>query len=177
MPRKIIQYFVIFISTGNTIEDNEVRIEPPDRTASEGMLQSFVGRYATLNMLGAVASDEKMLDANFERYKFRLIPSSNGKFGVEKRLLGLFPLKKIGSLELAKLQVGRTDFAGREVLSVHYDNRHWFSADKLNPKPLPVTWEGALGKYQIINPDKHSTPEDIRLSKKEGVLELSYNLP
>ena len=80
-------------------------------------------------------------------------------------------------MELVKIKVRRTDFAGRELMAVHYDNRHWFSADKINPLPLPAKWENALGKYQIINPDKHSTPEDIRLSKKEGVVEISYNLP
>jgi len=163
--------------TGISVEDNDIRIDPPDKAASEQMLQSFVGKYATLNMLGAVERKDKVLDANFESYKFRLIPSYNGKFGVERYLLGIFPLKKIGNLELAKIQVRRTDFAGRELMAVHYDNRHWFSADKINPLPLPAKWENALGKYQIINPDKHSTPEDIRLSKKEGVLELSYNLP
>jgi CubicO group peptidase (beta-lactamase class C family) len=163
--------------TGISVEDNDIRIDPPDKAASEQMLQSFVGKYATLDMLGAVERKEKVLDANFESYKFQLIPSSNGKFGVERYLLGIFPLKKIGNLELFKIQVRRTDFAGRELMAVHYDNRHWFSADKINPLPLPAKWENALGKYQIINPDKHSTPEDIRLSKKEGVVEISYNLP
>ncbi len=163
--------------TGISVEDNDIRIDPPDKAASEQMLQSFVGKYATLDMLGAVERKKKVLDANFESYKFQLIPASNGKFGVERYLVGIFPLKKIGNLELVKIQVRRTDFAGRELMAVHYDNRHWFSADKINPLPLPAKWENALGKYQIINPDKHSTPEDIRLSKKEGVVEISYNLP
>ncbi len=163
--------------TGISVEDNDIRIDPPDKAASEQMLQSFVGKYATLDMLGAVERKKKVLDANFESYKFQLIPASNGKFGVERYLVGIFPLKKIGNLELVKIQVRRTDFAGQELMAVHYDNRHWFSADKINPLPLPAKWENALGKYQIINPDKHSTPEDIRLSKKEGVVEISYNLP
>jgi len=163
--------------TGISVVDNDIRIDPPDKAASEQMLQSFVGKYAALNRLGAVERKNKMLDASFESYKFRLIPSSNGKFGVERYILGIFPLKKIGNLELPKIQVRRTDFAGRELMAVHYDNRHWFSADKINPMPLPAKWEKALGKYQIKNPDKYSTPEDIRLSKKEGVLEISYNNP
>ncbi len=163
--------------TGRTIEDKDIHIEPPDRTASEDMLQSFVGRYVTLNMLGAVARKEKALDANFESYKFQLIPSSDGKFGVTRKFLGIFPLNKIGSLELVKIQVKHTDYAGREFLTIHYDNKHWFSAAKLNPKPLPDTWETAFGNYKIINPDPQGSPEEIRLAEKEGVLELSYKNP
>lgn len=168
---------VLEAKIGRSVEDKDIRIEPPDKMASEEVLQSFVGKYATLNMLGAVARKEKTLDAYFERYKFRLIPSSNGKFGVERKLLGIFPLKKIGNLELAKLQVRRTDVAGRELLTVHNDDRHWFSAEKIDPLTLPQAWENMLGKYKVINPDLHSSPEDISLSNKEGVLVLRYKSP
>jgi CubicO group peptidase (beta-lactamase class C family) len=162
---------------GSSIEDKDIRIESPDKMASKEMLQSFVGRYANLNMLGTVARKEKTLNAYFERYKFRLIPSSNGKFGVERRFLGIFPLKKIGSLELEKIQVRHMDVAGRELLTVHYDDRHWFSADKINTVTLPQAWENALGKYKVINPDPHSSPEDISLSNKDGVLVFRYKFP
>jgi CubicO group peptidase (beta-lactamase class C family) len=163
--------------TGLLIEDKDIGIQPPDQTASEELLMSFVGRYATLSMLGSITRNDEILDAKFDRYDFRLIPSSDGAFGVERRLLGLFPLKKIGNLELANLQVRRTDFAGREVLAVHYKNQHWFSADKINPLPLPKSWENALGKYKVQNPDKQGSPKDIRLAKREGLLEISYELP
>lgn len=163
--------------TGSTIEKKDTRIEPPDETASEGMLQSFSGRYATLNMLGTVVRKGETLSANFGGYNFQLVPSSNGIFGVERKFLGIFPLKKIGSLELAKIQVQRTDFDGRELLTVHYDNRHWFSAEKLNPKTLPDSWQKALGNYKIMNPDPHGSLQEIRLSDKKGALELSYKVP
>ena len=78
---------------------------------------------------------------------------------------------------MAKIQVRRTDYAGREFLTIHYDNKHWFSAAKLNPKPLPDTWETALGNYKITNPDPQGSPEEIRLAEKEGVLELSFKNP
>jgi hypothetical protein len=168
---------VLEAKIGSSVENKDIRIEPPDKMASEEMLQSFVGRYATLNMLGAVARKEKTLDAYLGGYKFRLIPSSNGQFGVERRLLGIFPLNKIGNLELAKIQVRRTDFAGRELLTVHYDDRHWFSAEKINPVTLPLAWENVLGKYKVINPDPHSSPEDFSLSNKDGVLVLRYKSP
>lgn len=168
---------VLEAKIGSSVENKDIRIEPPDKMASEEMLQSFVGRYATLNMLGTVARKEKTLDAYFERYKFRLIPSSNGKFGVERKLLGIFPLKKIGNLELAKIQARHMDVAGRELLTVQYADRHWFSAEKINPLTLPQAWENALGKYKIINPDPHSSPEDMSLSNKEGVLVFRYKFP
>ena len=168
---------VLEAKIGRSVENKDIRIEPPDKMASEEMLQSFVGRYAALNMLGTVGRKEKTLDAYFERYKFRLIPSSNGKFGVQRKLLGIFPLNKIGNLELAKIQVRRTDFAGRELLTVHYDDRHWFSAEKINPVTLPQAWKNVLGKYKVINPDPHSSPEDFSLSNKDGVLVLRYKSP
>jgi CubicO group peptidase (beta-lactamase class C family) len=163
--------------TGETIEKKDIRIEPPDQKASEEMLQSFVGRYATLNMLGAVDRKKKTLEAKFEKYEFQLIKSSNGSFGVKRRFLGIFPLKKLGRLEVAKIRVGRTEFNGRELLTVHYDNKYWFSAEKLSLSPLPPAWEKALGKYRILNPDPDSSPEEVRLSKKAGVLELSFKNP
>ena len=163
--------------TGRTTEDKERQVEPPDQTASEDMLQSFAGQYATLNMLGSVRRDDKSLDANFEKYQFQLIPSSDGKFGVTRKFLGIFPLKKIGSLELAKIRVTRTAYAGRELLTIHYNNGYWFSADKFAPKPLPDTWEKALGAYKIINPDPQGSPGEVRLSHKAGVLELTFKNP
>jgi len=96
---------------------------------------------------------------------------------VERKFLGIFPLNKIGSLELAKIQVSHTEFAGRKLLTIHYNNKYWFSADKLNPKTLPDTWETALGGYKIINPNPQGSPEEIRLSKKGDLLEFSNKNP
>lgn len=168
---------VLEAKMGSPVEDKDIRIESPDKMASEEMLQSFVGRYAALNMLGTVARKEKTLNAYFGRYKFRLIPSSNGKFGVEKKLLGTFPLKKIGNVELEKIQVRHINVAGRELLMVHYDDRHLFCAEKINPLTLSPAWENVLGRYKVINPDPHSSPEDISLSNKEGVLVFRYKFP
>ena len=163
--------------TGNALENREPQITAPDKIVSEEMLQSFVGRYATLNILGSVERNTNTLHANMGGYKFRLIPSSNGKFGVERKWLGIFPLKKIGNLELAKIQTMHMNFGGRELLIVHYNNRHWFSAEKIDPLPLTDTWKNALGEYQIVNPDPDGSPQDIALSNEEGVLVFSYNLP
>ncbi len=163
--------------TGKAPEKKEHQITPPDKIVSEEMLQSFVGRYATLNMLGSIARNKNSLEAKMGDYKFLLIPSSDGKFGVKRKLLGIFPLKKIGNLELARIRTMHMDFAGRELLVVYYDNRHWFSAEKIDPLPLPGTWKNALGEYQLINPDTEGSPQDIALSNEEGVLVLSYNMP
>jgi hypothetical protein len=163
--------------TGNFIEQKVKKIAPPDKMASEAVLQTFVGRYGTLDMLGSIERQKEALYANFGGYKFRLIPSSNGRFGVERKLLGIFPLKKIGSLELAKVRVRRAKFSGRDLLIVYYDERHWFSAEKIEPSPLPETWENMVGKYQIVDPDPESTPQDIILSNKENLLVINYKFP
>jgi hypothetical protein len=110
-------------------------------------------------------------------YKFRLIPSSNGKFGVERKFLGIFPLKKIGNLELAKIRTMHMNFGGRELLIVRYDGRHWFTAEKIDPLPLPDTWKNALGEYQVTNPDPQGSPQDLTLSNEDGVLVFSYKMP
>ena len=86
--------------TGNSIEKREHKISPPDKIVSEEMLQAFVGRYATINMLGSIERNKKTLNAHVGGYKFQLIPSSDGRFGVERKWLGIFSLKKMGDLEL-----------------------------------------------------------------------------
>ena len=168
---------VLEAKTGETIKKKDIRIEPPDQIASEEMLQSFVGQYASLDLMGAVTRQDKSLEAEFDKYDFQLIPSSNGSFGVKRRFLGIFPLKKLGSLEVAKIRVGRTDFDGRELLTVRYDDKYWFSAERLSLSPLPPAWEKALGEYKILNPDPDGSPEAVKLSVKTGVLEFSYKYP
>jgi CubicO group peptidase (beta-lactamase class C family) len=163
--------------TGNAVEKREHQVTPPDKMVSEEMLQSFVGRYATLNMLGSIERNKNKLDANMGSYEFRLIPSSNGKFGVERKFLGIFPLKKIGNLKLAKIRTMHMDLDNRELLIVRYDGRHWFTAEKIDPLPLPDTWKNVLGEYQITNPDPQGSPQDLTLSHEKGVLVLSYKMP
>ena len=133
----------IAAKTGNSIEKREYKITPPDKIASEEMLQEFVGKYATINMLGSIERHKKMLKAQVGGYKFQLIPSSDGSFGVGRKWLGIFSLKKMGDLELANIRARRMDLAGRELLILRYDGRHWFTAEKIDPLPLPDAWENA----------------------------------
>ena len=163
--------------TGNIPEKREHKITPPDKIASEEMLQAFIGRYATLSMLGSIERNKNLLSANVRGYKFKLVPSSDGRFGVERKWLGIFSLKKIGDLELAKVRVRRMDFAGRELLIGSYDDRHWFTAEKINSLPLSDAWEKALGKYQVINPDPESSIQDVTLSREEDLLVFTYKFP
>jgi len=160
--------------TGKTIERQEEKIAPPDNVATKKLLDAIVGRYATLSMLGSIERNGSNLDAMFDNYKFHLIPSSNGKFGVARKLLGIFPLKKIGSLELAKIQASPVDIDGRKLLAIRYKNRLWFHAEKIDPAPLPNTWQDMLGRYQIVNPDPKGSPRDITLSYEKDVLVLRY---
>ncbi|MGD9112657.1 MAG: serine hydrolase domain-containing protein [Desulfobacterales bacterium] len=163
--------------TGKTHKIQEEEIPPPDKIASEEILESFVGRYATLSMLGSIERKGQYLSAKFDDYKFRLIPSSDGKFGVERRFWGIFPVKKIGGLELAKIQAISVDVDGRQLLSIRYNNSPWFYAEKINPSPLSNTWLNMLGRYQIVNPDPKGSPQDIILSSEMDVLVLRYKNP
>jgi len=163
--------------TGNAPEKREHKITPPDKIVSEEMLQAFVGRYATINMTGSIERNKKTLNAQVGGYEIQLIPSSNGEFGVERKWLGFFSQKKIGDLELTKIRAGRMDVAGRDLLIVRYDGRHWFTAEKIDPLPLPETWENALGKYEVINPDPKSSIRDIVLSREDDLLVFSYTFP
>jgi hypothetical protein len=159
---------------GKTIARQEEKIAPPDKVASKGLLSSLVGRYATLSLLGSIERNGQNIDATFDKYKFRLIPSSNAKFGVTRKFLGIFPLKKIGSLELARMQAVPLTIDDRQLLAIRYNNRIWFYAEKIDPAPLPITWQNMLGRYQIVNPDPHGTPQDITLSNEKDLLVLRY---
>jgi len=162
---------------GKTIERQEEKIAPPDKVATEALLDSVVGRYATLSLLGSIERNGTNIDATFDNYKFRLVPSSNGKFGVARKFLGIFPMKKIGSLELAKLQAMPVNIDDRQLLSIRYKNKPWFYAEKIDPAPLPNTWQNMLGRYQIVNPDPKGSPQDITLSNEKDVLVLRYKNP
>jgi hypothetical protein len=102
---------------------------------------------------------------------------SNGKFGVERKDLGIFPVKKIGDLELSKIQIIPVNIDGRQLLSIRYNNSLWFYAEKINPSPLPNSWHNMLGRYQIVNPDPKGSPQDMILSIEEDVLVLRYKNP
>jgi len=140
-------------------------------------VDAIVGRYATLSLLGSIERNGSNLDATFDQYKFRLVPSSNGKFGVARTFLGIFPMKKIGSLELAKIQASPVNIDDRRLLSIRYNNKLWFYAEKINPAPLPKAWHNMLGRYQIVNPDPKGSPQDITLSYEKDVLVLKYKNP
>ena len=160
--------------TGISVNPQEKEIAPPDKVASEEIMKSLVGRYATLSSLGSIERKGRNLIAKLEDYKFRLIPSSDGKFGVERKVLGIFPVKKIGSLELSRVQGSPVNIDGRQLLSIRYNNSLWFYVEKINPSPLPDTWQNMLGRYQIVNPDPKGSPQDIVLSSKMDVLVLRY---
>ncbi|CAB1084316.1 hypothetical protein JY97_11865 [Alkalispirochaeta odontotermitis] len=159
---------------GKTIERRKEKVLPPDEVATEVLLENFVGRYATLTTLGSVERKGPKLNATLDNYKFRLVPSSDGKFGVARKFLGIFPMKKIGSLELPKIQASRIDIDDRQLLSIRYDNRIWFYAEKIEPAPIPSSWQNMLGRYQIVNPDPHGTPQDITLTNEKDLLVLKY---
>ena len=168
---------ILEAKTGIALEKRERKIPPPDKIASDKMLQDFVGKYATLNLLGAVERHKKTLKAHVGGYKFQLIPSSNGIFGVERKWLGIFPIRKVGNLDLAKIRVRRMDVAGRKLLIINYDGRHWFAAEKIDSRPLPDAWERALGKYQVINPDPEGSIQDVTLSRNQNTLVFTFNYP
>ncbi|CAB1063160.1 Beta-lactamase class C-like and penicillin binding proteins (PBPs) superfamily [Olavius sp. associated proteobacterium Delta 1] len=169
--------FALEAKTGKSVNLQEEAIAPPDKVAAEEIMNSLVGRYATLSSLGSIERKGQNLSAKFEDYKFRLIPSSDGKFGVERKDLGIFPVKKIGGLELSRVQVSPANIDGRQLLSIRYNNSLWFYAEKINPSPLPNTWQNMLGRYQIINPDPKGSPQDMILSSEEDVLVLRYKNP
>jgi CubicO group peptidase (beta-lactamase class C family) len=163
--------------TGNLPEKREYKITPPDKIAPEEMLKAFTGRYATLRLLGSIVRNKTELNANVGGYRFKLVPSSDGRFGVERKWLGIFPIKKIGDLELAKIRIRRMDFAGRELLIANYEGRHWFTAEKIDPLPLSDAWENSMGNYQVINPDSKSSIQDVTLSREEHLLVFTYRYP
>jgi hypothetical protein len=162
---------------GKTIERQEETIAPPDNVAARAVMDSMVGRYASLTSLGSIEQKGSNLNATLDNYKFRLVPSSNGKFGVTKKFLGIFPMKKIGHLELSQIQASLVDTGDRQLLSIRYKNKPWFYAEKIDPAPLPTTWQNKLGSYQVVNPDTHGTPQDITLTNEKDVLVMRYKNP
>jgi hypothetical protein len=106
-----------------------------------------------------------------------LVAGHDGGTPLFRTSLTILPQRKIGDLELARIRAARVDIEGRQLLSIRYDERLWFYAEKIDPSPLPNTWRNMLGRYEVINPDPAGSPNGIILSEDRDVLKLSYKTP
>jgi len=155
----------------------------PEREKPEGgggsrskeALQRYEGWYST--QVGAVniLKTSGGLRADVMNRTFRLIPRADGSFGLQYRLLGLFPIR---IEELDGVGIARADVAGREILAAAMYGREFPIGERIRPVPVPAQWLGRTGEYEIANPGEDAVlPEKVRLRADGGLLFVDYSIP
>ena len=122
-----------------------------------------------------VTNKTDYLQANAMGAPLRLIPHSDGMFGLQFKLFGLFT---IGLGDLDRVGIKKEMIAGREVLKARLDGQELLIGERIKPGTLPDIWKKRTGSYEIVNAgDDHVLVKDISLREEEGLLVVEYSIP
>ncbi|KAF0216940.1 MAG: hypothetical protein FD174_3495 [Geobacteraceae bacterium] len=158
-------------------------IKQPDRkkpTESDGSfsqdaLQAYEGRYATMAGVVSVSKQSDYLRAEVMNKSLRLVPRSDGLFGLQYKLLGLFPIS-LG--ELDNVGISRAMVAERDILKARADGQELLVGERIQPVPIPEKWLQRTGEYKIANAgDDAVLFETLRLRHDAGLLLVDYSMP
>jgi CubicO group peptidase (beta-lactamase class C family) len=149
---------------------------PPSAVAlPEAARGDYAGTYVTEFGLVTVSDDHDQLRAEVLGKSLRLVPRSDGWFGLQYRLLGFIPVS-LG--ELDRVQIARRQVAGHEILAARYQGRELLVGEKIEPQPIPAAWRRRLGSYTVVNAAADDIRvEAVRLREQHGFLILEYRLP
>jgi len=141
--------------------------EPLD--LSPNKMQNLTGRFFTLSGVAEVLLSGGHLFAKLPSGTFRLVPHSEGWFGVLFMLLGFLPLKL---KKLAMLRVGIVEINGEKVFAL--EHLGFRSPQGKQIKPLHVTdgWKQRIGRYVCVN-EKNPRLKSFTLQNNKDGLSLS----
>ena len=104
--------------------------------------------------------------------KLDLLRREDGYYHLQYKLLGLV---SINMGEMGQAGIGYQKIGGREVLVLHLGVRPTIVvAEKLQPEPLPATWQARLGKYESINASGGVILKTVELEEIDGFLKVQY---
>ncbi|NEX63550.1 serine hydrolase domain-containing protein [Noviherbaspirillum galbum] len=142
---------------------------------SEQDLHAFVGYYATPYGFVKVDGTGVNLHADVLGRRLHLAVRSDGKLGLQYRLLGMVPLSIPG---LSNFGLSRDTIAGKEVLLADSGGYVSLIGEKIAPVPLSRKWLARLGEYEIINGgDAAFLPSKISLRVEDGFLLVESRVP
>lgn len=151
------------------------KIAERDTGLSRQERQGLVGAYATHLGVAKVTESGDALHAEFLGKTFSLVPRTDGRLGLQYRLIGLIPIS-LGELDY--IGVSTATVSGRNILLATSGNKSMLFGEKIAPVPIPEKWQGRVGAYEIANPgDDAILVDDIRLRYEDGLLCVDYRLP
>jgi hypothetical protein len=146
-----------------------------DMPLSREMRSEYAGQYASMVGLAVIKPKSDHFHTRVMNRTLRLVPLTNGRFGVKYRFLGLFPIS-LGELDFFELSYAR--IAGHEILTAGTRGRDLLIAEKIHAVPVPETWLKRVGEYRIDNRgDDFLLIEDIHLRYEDGLLLAECAVP
>lgn len=135
--------------------------------ATAGELASWPGRYVVMGELTELRRDGDRLQVHALGTDLDLAPAGPDRLRLEKRLL--FGLIRV---PLGPLELERVDVDGR-ALAVVRGTPAPLPFERVEPKPLPMTWRARLGRYEVVDAaDEPFALRDVRLEEDAGALVL-----
>lgn len=165
------------VKTGRARPDPE---PPPAQAAAASGVSADAGHaakaglYSTTMGLARVEPDRGNLRVRAPGLVAEAFPLQDGTYGARMALFGLFPP------EVQQLRGVR--FAFREVADKHLvvairDGKALYFGERLSPAPVPPSWRGRLGRYDIANlGDDHVFFSDPELIEGDGFLQVRYQV-
>jgi len=146
-----------------------------ENSLSQETLQSYEGRYATMAGIVGVTKKSDYLRADFMDTSLRLVPRSDGLFGLQYRLLGLLPIS-LG--ELDHVGISKATVLGHEIIKAKMSKQELLVGERLHPAPLPEVWQKRAGEYEIVNAgDDAALLDQIRFRLDNGLFLVEYGMP
>jgi CubicO group peptidase (beta-lactamase class C family) len=131
-------------------------------------LQSFVGDYTSQVGHIRIRLDGATLRADALGRTFNLVPRSDGRLGLEYKLLGLLRID-LGTLDTVGFSLRQV--AGRNVLAASIGAQDMLVGELIAPPKDIGPWRKRLGRYEIVNAgDDHTFVDRIALTEENGFL-------
>jgi hypothetical protein len=138
-----------------------------------GKLQPYVGDYTSQFGHIHIRLEGASLRADALGRSFNLVPRSEGRLGIEYKLLGLLHID-LGPIDVIGFNLRRV--AGRDVLVASVGTQEMLLGERIQPPQDITPWRKRLGRYQIANAgDDHTFVDSIALTEDRGfvIVELT----
>jgi CubicO group peptidase (beta-lactamase class C family) len=131
----------------------------------EEKINRYVGYYSGFGKAARISKGGSHLRADLMDNQFDLIPTSENKF--IPRVTALF-----FDIHIPQYSVEFTQVEGKDV-AILTGKKEPLVFEKINPMPIPHSWEECLGKYQMDDPDGDTEFKDMTLEEKDGLLTVN----
>ena len=138
-------------------------------------LKSYEGPYATIAGVVNVTQKSDYLRVESMNATLRLVPRPDGLFGLQYRLLGLFPIS-LGELDHIGFSVARV--MGHDILKATSEGQEMLVGERIHLAPVSGKMSQRIGEYEVINRgDDAVLMDNLRVRQDNGLLIVDYAMP